>query len=248
MKIAIVIPARYQSSRFPGKPIAMINGAPMIDWVYRQCVQSSVDSNEIYIATDDFRIAKVCLHHHIKHVLTSKKCRTGTDRVYEANKKIKADVVVSVQGDEPLIHPAAINCMLDRAEKAPPTIFNAMCPIEDQSDITNVNVPKVVFTPSPKQLLYASRAPIPLTKEGFYPAMWRQVGLYAFPNIALHSFGRTPAKTPLEAIEDIEILRFLELGYPVTMVHVLNSGPAVDVPDDILRVEKLLQDRNNQPR
>ncbi len=241
MKAAIVIPARYDSSRFPGKPLAMIEGMPMILWVYHRCTKSEIPIEDIYIATDDERIAKVCRERLAKVIMTPKSCLTGTDRIAEAAKNIDADIIVNVQGDEPLILPTDINKVLEAARGNYRVVHNAMCPVQNEVELTNRNVPKVVVAVDGR-LLYASRAAIPISKVGkvFLSKVYKQVCIYAFPKEALRRFA-LHQKTPLEVIEDIEILRFLELGITVHMTEVSASSIAVDTPEDLIRVKEVLR-------
>jgi 3-deoxy-manno-octulosonate cytidylyltransferase (CMP-KDO synthetase) len=237
---AIIIPARFQSSRFPGKPLAIIAGREMILRVWDRCCLA-VPACDIYVATDDERIRACCAAAGVQTLMTSSDCLTGTDRVYEASLQIKADVYLNVQGDEPLLDPHDILAVIDATKKNPGVILNAMAPIREEADFRSNTVPKVV-TRQDGRLLYMSRAAIPTNKQhGFISAM-KQVCIYGFTADALVQFAACKHKTPLEAIEDIEILRFLELGFDVQMIVVSESAIAVDVPDDVLRVERVLRD------
>ncbi len=240
MKIALIIPARYASGRFPGKPLALIHGVPMIRHVYARCAGSTVPPARIYVATDDARIAEVCQLHGIQVIMTPSDCRTGTDRVYEASQQIDADMFINVQGDEPMLKPDDIDLVVSASRRDPTAVYNAMCPITRDEEFRSSSVPKVVCRPD-GTLLYASRAAIPTTKSCTFVAAFKQVCIYAFPRDALRSFASEPKKTPLEAIEDIEILRFLEMGRTVTMVKVSGSSIAVDHPEDIVRVERAMR-------
>lgn len=210
----------------------------MIHRVWDRCV-GAISAENIYVATDDKRIASYCMEHHIQVLMTARECLTGTDRVCQAARKLEADIVVNVQGDEPLISSEDIMTVIMAAQNNPGTIVNAMCPIREECDFRSTNVPKVVCRPDGR-LLYMSRAPIPTDKrQGFISAM-KQVCIYAFPGSALEVFGAVTEKTPLEAVEDIEILRFLELGYEVKMVELTSDSIAVDTPEDVQRVETAL--------
>jgi len=236
---AVVIPARYKSSRFEGKPLAMIDGTPMIVRVWQRCA-AAVPADDVYVATDDDRIADVCRRAGIRVLMTPDDCLTGTDRVYHAARQVAADTYINVQGDEPLINPSDILTVLAAAREGGDTVVNAMCPIAEERDFRSTTVPKVVARPDGR-LMYMSRAPIPTDKaQGFVTAM-KQVCIYAFTAEALGAFASAGRKTPLEAIEDIEILRFLELGYEVRMVEVSGASIAVDVPEDVARVEEVLR-------
>ena len=234
----IVIPARYQSSRFPGKPLADIHGKSMIRRVWEKCVEAASADN-VLVATDDNRIMEHCKDHEMQVDLTSNECLTGTDRLYEVAQKRKADVYINVQGDEPLISPIDIKTVLQAAQNEPDITLNAMCSIKNEDDFRNPNVPKVI-TRKDGRLLYMSRAPVPTNKQlGFEKAM-KQVCIYAYPRDALITFGSLKEKTPLESIEDLEILRLLELGYEVKMIEVSDYSVAVDTQQDLDRVRSLI--------
>lgn len=235
MKLALIIPARYESSRFPGKPLISILGKSMIKRVYEQCVQT-LPPEKVFVATDDVRIADHCSQEGMQVVMTNHLCMTGTDRVYAASQKIQADIYINVQGDEPLILPEDIRIVIDTALKSPGVIVNAMCQIRLKEDFRNPTIPKVVVD-AKNFLLYMSRAAIPTNKNKQFVRAMKQVCIYAFPADLLHAFASVSKKTSLEEIEDIEILRFLEMGYRVKMVEVSGSSVAVDVPSDVLRVE-----------
>lgn len=238
MNYLIVIPARYQSSRFPGKPLADIHGKSMIRRVWEKCVEAASADN-VLVATDDNRIMEHCKDHEMQVDLTSNECLTGTDRLYEVAQKRKADVYINVQGDEPLISPIDIKTVLQAAQNEPDITLNAMCSIKNEDDFRNPNVPKVI-TRKDGRLLYMSRAPVPTNKQlGFEKAM-KQVCIYAYPRDALIAFGSLREKTPLESIEDLEILRLLELGYEVKMIEVSDYSVAVDTQQDLDRVRSLI--------
>ncbi len=234
----IVIPARYKSSRFPGKPLVDIHGKSMIRRVWEKCVKAA-DLDKVIIATDDERIFKHCESLEMKVMLTSNDCLTGTDRLFEVAKKIKAEVYINVQGDEPLISPNDIRSVINASQKQQGVIINAMCPISNKNDIKNPNIPKVV-TRKDGRLLYISRAAIPANKQLESNKAMKQVCIYAYPRDALLAFGMLQEKTPLELIEDIEILRFLEVGYDVKMIEVSESSVAVDTPQDLEKVRSMI--------
>jgi 3-deoxy-manno-octulosonate cytidylyltransferase (CMP-KDO synthetase) len=238
MDVLIVIPARFRSTRFPGKPLADINGRPMILHVWDRCAEV-VGGEHVCIATDDVRIKDIGMAAGSKVVMTSDNCFTGTDRVFEVSSQIHADVYVNVQGDEPLIAGNDIRLVIETAKKHPGEVINAMCPIRDDKDFRSLTVPKVVVRPDGR-LLYMSRSAIPGSKDaGFHGAM-KQVCIYAFPAAALAAFAGVKKRMPIEGIEDIEILRFLELGFEVRMLEVSESSVAVDTPEDLERVRELI--------
>ena len=133
MIFKIIIPARYQSSRFPGKPLALISGKPMIVRVWERC-SKVLPSDDIYVATDDDRIFNCCKERGINVLMTSKNCFTGTDRVFEASQMVKADIIINVQGDEPLICEQDIQTVIDAAKRHSQSVINAMCQIKDERD------------------------------------------------------------------------------------------------------------------
>ncbi len=237
LKVVVIIPARYGSSRLPGKPLLNICGQSMIRRTYDRCC-AAIDRSNIFVATDDDRVFSHCNKHKMNVIMTPKSCKTGTDRVYEASKVIEADIYINVQGDEPIIDPDDIKLVIAASKKNPKNIINAMCQISED-DFNNPTIPKVV-TSVDKRLLYSSRNGIPVTKELSFVAAKKQVCIYAFPKDLLTFFSSVEKKTPLEDIEDIEILRFLELGYDVHMIEVSNNSLAVDTLDDLKKVEKIL--------
>jgi len=240
-RISLVIPARFESSRFPGKPLASIAGTSLVRRVWDRCILA-VDPVDVHVATDDRRIADHCRAFGANVVMTSEACLTGTDRVAEAARSLRGDVIVNVQGDEPLIDPADVREVVRAFLESPDSVACGMCAIDSIEDYESRTVPKVVTRPD-GGLLYMSRAPIPASKQGGLPPCRRQVCIYAFSRAHLESFAGVGRKTPLEEIEDIEILRFLETGTGVRMVEVGRGSVAVDVPADVKRVEAILARR-----
>jgi len=242
MKIVGMIPARYESSRFPGKPLAEIAGKTLIERVWNQSVKA-IDRKDLYVLTDDERIRDHCLDKRMQCLMTSSECLTGTDRLYEASLVIKSDIYINIQGDEPLINPSDIKRIIKVSLNNPESIINAMCPILHEEDYFSSSVPKVV-TNGKDKLLYISRAPIPFGKDKKYQSSMKQVCIYAFPKDKLHFFGKQNKKSKLESIEDIEILRFIENDIDIQMVEVSSDSIAVDYPEDIERVVQELNVRS----
>lgn len=238
MKYAVVIPARYQSSRFPGKPLVDLLGKTMIQRVWELCCEA-VGAEFVYIATDSHLIKDKAEVFGAKVIMTSETCMTGTDRLAEANQKLDCDFIINVQGDEPLINPADINKLIQAYLANPNTVINAMCAIKNEAEFRSFTVPKVVTSKSGR-LLYMSRSPIPVTKKNNYHFGYKQVCIYVFSKGQLKFFSSHTEKTLLEEVEDIEILRFLENDIPVQMIEVQTSSLAVDVPDDVGKVITLL--------
>ena len=238
MKTVVIIPARFASSRLPGKPLIEICGKSLLLRTFEQCVKA-FPRESIFIATDDERIAAHCKAFDMNFVMTSSACLTGTDRVAEAARQIDADVYINVQGDEPLINPKDIIDTIRAAEKYPESVLNGFASIKSEEQYRSRTIPKVVFREDGR-LLYMSRSPIPGTKEDIFKYSWRQICVYAFPKKSLEEFSSRDKKSPLEESEDIEILRFLEMGYDVRMIELSNDSIAVDTSDDVKKVEKYL--------
>ena len=241
MKIIGIIPARYKSSRFPGKPLADIEGKPMIWWVYQQCCKvPEIDS--IYVATDDERIVKACNDLQINVILTSDSHQTGTDRVGEVARKVPADLYLNIQGDEPLIEPKVIAQAIYPFQKNPDLqVSNLMTRIKNPVDVVNFTIPKVI-TNKDNVGIYLTRSPAPYPKGSLDYAYYKQVCVYGFTAKAL-DFYCNSSRGKIESIEDIEILRFIEAGYRVQYVEVESETVAVDTQNDLERVRKIVKER-----
>lgn len=237
-KVAVVIPARYKSSRFPGKPLAKIKGKEMILWV-AGIAEQAVGLENVYVATENEEIVDVVKSYGYKVVLTSDSCLTGTDRVAEAALEIDADIIINIQGDEPMLNPNDIKKVIECKLANPDHIVNCMAYLNSREDVEDKKIPKVI-TNLQDELIYMSRNAIPGTKTGNGSNPKKQVCIYAFSREHLQAFTSVANKTPLEAQEDIEIVRFLELGYKVKMLMVDSNTHAVDYPEDITIVEELL--------
>ncbi len=239
MKYIVVIPARYKSKRLPGKPLANIGGLPMIVRTYNQCAKV-INKDKIIVATDSLKIKKVCDQYKIKSIITSNRCLTGTDRVAEVAKKIKCSFYINVQGDEPFFNPNDLKMLIKEAKKKPKEVINGYAEIRDRKLFFSSSIPKVVFDKK-SYLLYMSRGPIPSNKASDFIKAWRQVCAYSFPRKALFNFAKTKNKTPIESLEDIEILRFLEQGYKVKMIKMSNKSLAVDNTEDLEKAKIYLK-------
>ena len=243
MKVVGVIPCRYKSSRFRGKPIEMICGKPMLWHVWNQAKKTKLVDNLI-VATDDDRIYDVCYQYGIESIMTSDDHNTGTDRVAEVAERIEGDVFVNIQGDEPMIDPNGIDVVVaEIINNDEESIANAFALIENKSDLINGNVVKVITSNTNYAIAY-SRSPIPYPKES-NPIYKRQIGLYAIKRESILEFPSLN-RGYLELSEGIEMLRYLENGYKIKMVEVSdNNSIPVDVPDDIMRVESLMKNRGD---
>lgn len=242
MKIIGVIPARYESSRFRGKPLADLNGKPMIWWVYQQC--KKVDEFEaVYVATDDNRIYDACVELGMDVIMTSEEHKTGTDRVGEVSEKVDADLYVNIQGDEPMIEPDTIRAAIKPFFGNPDLqITNLMTRINNPVDVVNFTVPKVI-TNKEGVGIYLTRATAPYPKGSISYDYYKQVCVYGFKPEALKfycDYGKKYGKAKIEAVEDIEILRFIENGYKVQYIEVDSDTVAVDTEKDLEKVRKLM--------
>ena len=241
MNYLIVIPARLKSTRLPNKPLIKIKGKEILLRTYEQCLLATNSPDKIIVATDHESIVQFCEEHSIQVLMTSEHCLTGTDRVSEVANKIKADSYINVQGDEPVLNPEDLKTVIASVEENPEKIYNGFAEIKEEKNYFSPNIPKVIFHPVTKELMYMSRAAVPANKKFTFEKAWKQVCIYAFPKHCLDAFS-SHQKTPLEAIEDIEVLRFLELGYSVQMIPLSGNGIAVDVPEDIIKVETYLSE------
>ncbi len=237
-----VIPARYASTRFPGKPLVPLLGRPMLLWVADVCAEALGGAN-VVIATDDDRIRSVAVDAGLRVEMTSDRALTGTDRIAEIVDRLGSDVILNVQGDEPLVDPADLLRIAAVKRAEPDAVVNGYHPIGPDEDPASPNIPKVVLDHA-ERLLYMSRCAIPGTKSGTPSpdtVHLKQVCIYGFSPDDLRMFASAGVKGPLEAAEDIEILRFLELGRTVRMVRTSTASLAVDAPEDVAPVEAALR-------
>ena len=241
LNYVVIIPARYGSSRLEGKPLIKLCGIPMVVRTYQQCIKAC-PPEKVFVACDDERIKVVCEQYNIKVLMTSSDCLTGTDRVAECAQQLDADVYINVQGDEPVFNPNDLKLFINEAQNSPTDILNGVCEIKDGELFKSGSIPKAVMR-ADGRLLYMSRAGVPTNKKHEFIKSWRQVCVYAFPKKALEAFKAQKVKTPLEKIEDIEILRFLELGWEVRMVPLSTQSIAVDTSEDIKKVEQMIRQR-----
>jgi 3-deoxy-manno-octulosonate cytidylyltransferase (CMP-KDO synthetase) len=244
--VAVVIPARFRSTRFPGKPLVQLLGKPMILWVAEIC-EAAVGKESVYIATDDERIASVVNAAGYTAVMTSGTALTGTDRLAEVATRVEADIYINVQGDEPLVDPDDICSVIAAAKQNPGVVVNGYAPLESHEDPESVNIPKVIFNEQ-NRLIYMSRNPLPGFKEQANAPRqyYKQVCIYAFNKQQLLRYAQFGRKSTLESAEDIEILRFLEWGQPILMHPTRPGSLAVDIPDDVQRVEAALRMKMQQ--
>jgi 3-deoxy-manno-octulosonate cytidylyltransferase (CMP-KDO synthetase) len=215
MKTLIIIPARFDSSRYPGKPLVKINNKELVLWVFDKCKELKNKNTDVLIATDDKKIANLA-------------------------KKRKADVYINVQGDEPLIKSIDIKKVISTKKKFPNKVICGYSRLNENENPNNINIPKVVLN-NKKELIYISRSAIPASKKKSEKIIFfKQVCIYAFNKKELKKFHSTK-KSKIEKIEDIEILRFLEKDEKIQMVELSPATYAVDTPSDLIRIKKILK-------
>jgi len=243
LRVVVVIPARYASTRFPGKPLAPLCGKPMIQHVYERAKRAQT-VHEVLVATDDQRILEAVQSFGGLARLTRPDHRTGTERIAEVAVQEPGDIFVDVQGDEPLIDPLAIDAAVGALLEEPPAQLATVATlIRHANDIMDPNVVKVVLD-FDDCALYFSRAPVPWirdTQQKLHVKYWKHLGLYVFQRDALLEYPTLP-QGELEKIEQLEQLRWLENGWRIRVAEVPHDSVSVDVPDDLARVEKLLSE------
>jgi len=241
MKIAVGIPARMGSTRFPGKPLAKLAGRPMIEHVIERAQRA--DIGPVFVATDDERIADVVHETGAQVVMTRTDHRSGSERLAEAAGGMDCDVIVNVQGDEPLIDPTAIRAVVQPFyEDAYLPMATLAHPLRDATDLNDANVVKLVVN-AKGRAMYFSRAPIPYPRSGSFDAL-QHVGLYAYRREFLLIY---PSLSPCEAeqTEQLEQLRVLHHGYDIAVTIGDYHCIGVDTPEDLQRAESLLSSSRN---
>lgn len=234
MKIVGVIPARLKSTRLPEKPLQMIQGKYLVQRVYEQAKKARY-LNDVIIACDHEKIALACRQAGAKVVLTSPKCSSGTDRVAEIARKIKADVFLNIQGDEPLIDPRTIDQVVLLFKNKSVLMGTAVIPLESKSDIHDPNVVKAVLDKE-NNVLYFSRSPIPYQRNQVKDLiLYKHLGLYGFRRGFLLKFAALP-QTVLEKTESLEQLRALENGFKIKTVITKYDSIGVDTAKDLKKV------------
>ncbi|MCY1016750.1 3-deoxy-manno-octulosonate cytidylyltransferase [Pyxidicoccus sp. MSG2] len=236
-----VIPARHASTRFPGKPLALIAGRPMIEHVWHRCQEATV-FDEVVVATDDERIRATVEGFGGRVAMTSPDCATGTDRVAEvARGRPDVDVWVNVQGDEPLVDPAALRVLAKLFQDTTVRMGTLVRPLEPD-EAGSPNVVKAVLALN-GDALYFSRSLVPFVREPGTPVKrWGHIGLYGYRRDVLLSLAGL-APTPLEEAEKLEQLRALEHGISIRCAQVSWRTVAVDVPEDVAKVEAVMRER-----
>jgi 3-deoxy-manno-octulosonate cytidylyltransferase (CMP-KDO synthetase) len=249
--IIAIIPARYGSTRFPGKALVLIKDKPMIQWVYERAKRSTL-IGRVIVATDDDRIRAAVESFGGEAIMTSPNHATGTDRIAEVAQKVECELVVNVQGDEPLIRPEMIDQAIRPLADDPSIPMGTLCKkIDRREEAFDPNVVKVVFDRN-GFALYFSRAPIPWDRDRWSgkssfvdltlgAAMYKHIGLYVFRRDFLLDYARLP-QTALEAVEKLEQLRVLELGSRIRITITEHESFGVDIPDDLSKILKRLKE------
>jgi len=243
-----IIPARYQSTRFPGKPLVMLNDKPIIQWVYENALKAL---EVVYVATDDQRIFDAVEAFGGKAIFTSFHHQSGTDRCAEAalllSKEMRVDVVINIQGDEPFIHPEQIEALMTCFHHMKTEIATLIKPINKLEEINNINRPKVVINLA-YEAMYFSRSPIPFVRGAAQEDWLNQspfyshVGMYAYRLDVLLELTKLPLGK-LEKAESLEQLRWLENGYSIKTAQTLFENIGIDTPEDLENARKYLSNQ-----
>lgn len=244
MNMIAVIPARYESSRFPGKPLADICGKPMIWWVFNQ-VKKVNELSEVYIATEDTRIYTECKKFGINVVMTSKEHKSVFNRIGEFANKVPADGYVVINGDEPLIKPEHIRECIYEATDIDKYVYNAIAPIKFQAQTNDISNIKVIFDKN-NTALYMSRTPVPFPYKSMNFSYWKHVGITVL-NKNYIDFYNSTEKGYLENIEGIDHLRFIEHKQIMKFVKLEECETlSVDTPNDLEIIKEIILRSNNE--
>ncbi|MCV6638426.1 3-deoxy-manno-octulosonate cytidylyltransferase [Candidatus Albibeggiatoa sp. nov. NOAA] len=249
-KSIAVIPVRLASTRLPNKPLVDIKGHPMIWHVYHRCLQAKKIA-EVHVATDTPEIAEMVESWGGKAWMTDESCQSGTERIVSIVDKLDADIIINVQGDEPLLEPQVIDEMVDAFESTEPMpdIVTPACKIKPE-DIFNPNVVKMVVRHD-GYAMYFSRNPIPYVRDAENNEQWQQkveflghLGMYGYRRHVLESYAQIP-ESPLENIERLEQLRFLQAGFGIYTYPTEHSHISVDTPEDLARVRAIFEQQRS---
>lgn len=242
MKFLGVIPARYGSTRFEGKPLEIIHGKTMIEWVYKRTLLSDLD--KVVVATDDERIAEVVRSFGGEVIMTSKTHETGTDRIAEVAKYYSDfDVIINVQGDEPLIESSMINSLMKPfIEESELQMATLKYKLNSMEDVDNTNIVKVI-TDKNDYAIYFSRSPIPFPRKLNETIYFKHIGVYGYKRNFVLDYANMP-QTELEISESLEQLRVLENGYKIKVIETKHKVLGVDTPEDLIKVIKYVKENN----
>jgi 3-deoxy-manno-octulosonate cytidylyltransferase (CMP-KDO synthetase) len=238
-RAAAVIPVRYQSSRFPGKPLALILGKPMIQRVYAGVREASL-VDRVIVATDDERILEVAKSFGAEAVLTSGAHNSGMERAAEVAQIIDNNIIINVQGDEPLVTGGLVDSLVEALQDESVRMASLMAKVFDLDLLTNPNINKVV-TDQEGFALYFSRSPVPYQASDFF---YQHIGIYGYKKDFLVEFAKMKPSR-LERLEKLEQLRALENGFRIKMVEASSPTLSVDTPSDIIKVEEFLRKKGH---
>ena len=254
MKIVGIIPARFGSTRFPGKPLALLQNKPLLQWV-AEIVQSCTEIDDFYVATDHDEIAKLCKKINVKYIMTSTNALTGTDRIYEAcqyleKNNIQFDAVINIQGDEPLLPTEYLSLLAAAFKKNPNIEMVTMAHPLVADDIENKNSVKVLIDQN-SDAIYFSRFAIPFSRQPFVASknlnrsVQKHIGLYGY---GIHFLKRfcNQSQSFIEVSESLEQLRALDLGIKIKIISVEKPTYGVDTPEDLIKIEKILMSQQNE--
>ena len=243
MKTVVVIPARIGSTRFPGKVLAKLGGKPIIQWVWERAARSKADS--VLVATDDETVLKTVQSFGGNAVMTRKDHPTGSDRIWEAAKELDAELIVNLQGDEPLTPPEVVNDLISAMETSGAEMGTVVVPVTRDEVKDNPNQPKVILSVD-GYAMYFSRSMIPYLREGGRETqVYRHWGIYAYRKEALGRFVSLP-QGELEQCEKLEQLRALENGMRIKVIQTTFRAIGIDTPEDLAHAEKLITERGER--
>lgn len=242
--VAVVIPARYASTRLPGKPLAQIDGRPMIWYVWEKARKSRLASR-IVVATDDVRISESVRGFGGEATMTSPACASGTDRVAETARGLSEEIIINLQGDEPMMDPSVIDAVISPLLGDPSvSMTTAALPLEDPEEYRSASVVKVVVDDR-GDALYFSRSPIPHYRDAASGRYRKHLGIYGYRKAFLFTVAALPPSS-LEAAERLEQLRVLQNGFKIRVVDVEFDSVGVDTPEDLSAVKERLCGRNER--
>lgn len=237
MKLYGIIPARFESTRFPGKILHIIHGKPLLQFVIQQVKQSKL-LDKIIVATDHKDIYNLAISLHIDAVMTPSTINSGTDRIaFILPDFEEMEGVVNIQGDEPLIDPELIDQIAEQLINYP--IVTAITHCMDETAFHDPNVVKAVSNQN-DEALYFSRSPIPFHRDHAFNGFWRHIGIYGYTRDSLIRFAELQP-SPLEIDEKLEQLRFLDHGFPIRLIRTMYQGWGIDTPEDVKRISQLLK-------
>ncbi len=241
MKVSVVIPARYGSSRFPAKLLALLAGRPVL-WHTLEAVKKMKLADEVLVAVDDERLYTAVESWGGKAMMTSPRHNSGLERIASLVSSLKGDIILNVQGDEPLIDPVLLDRIVSQAKQSKAAILTAVCPLRSIEDVLNPNIVKTVLDKG-NQALYFSRSPIPYVRDHElqkwlnHASFYGHIGVYCYKRAVLESFASIPP-SPLEDAEKLEQLRFLDHGYKLEAILTDKRPQGIDTLEDLMRLEQ----------